>query len=133
MEKIRVALTLPAQTDYLHVTHATVRVVAAKCGFEESQADLISLALEEAFTHALEMGYKGVKDELKITLSSTRGSMKKKSVKIKQLKKLGSRPCQRFTTTSGWLSPKMQKISPESPCSPMDLFSSTKISIIRQG
>lgn len=69
MEKFKISLTLPGHIDYIPVLTSTTNSFAKKCGFEGSQVNLISLALEEAYTHTLEMGYKGIKDEIDITLS----------------------------------------------------------------
>ncbi len=76
MKNARIVLTLPAETDYIPVSQNAVRVFARQCGFEDSQANLIALALEESFIYALEMGYEGVKGEIRITLSTTSTGLK---------------------------------------------------------
>lgn len=76
MKKARIVLTLPAETDYIPVSQNAVRVFAGQCGFEDSQANLIALALEESFIYALEMGYEGIQGEIRITISSTSTGLK---------------------------------------------------------
>lgn len=71
MKENRVVLIFPAQKEYIPVSQNAVRVLAVQCGFEDSQASLIALALEESFIYAIEMGYEGIQGEIKITLSST--------------------------------------------------------------
>ena len=71
MNKIRVKLTLPAKLNYVPTANTAAKTFAEECGFAETQTHLISLALEEAFSNALEMGYKGIEDEIEITLTST--------------------------------------------------------------
>jgi serine/threonine-protein kinase RsbW len=76
MKKNRIVLLFPAEKEYIPVSQNAVRVLAVQCGFEDSQANLIALALEESFIYALEMGYEGVQGEIRITLSSTSMGLK---------------------------------------------------------
>jgi anti-sigma regulatory factor (Ser/Thr protein kinase)/RimJ/RimL family protein N-acetyltransferase len=76
MKESRIVLIFPAEKEYIPVSQNAARVLAVQCGFEDSQANRIALALEESFIYAIEMGYEGVRGEIRITLSSTSMGLK---------------------------------------------------------
>ena len=66
-----IQLTLPADPAYVPVATCGAEVFSRKRGFEHKMAQQISLALEEAILNSFEMGYSGLKDEIKIHMTAS--------------------------------------------------------------
>ena len=55
-------MTIPSQTGYLAMVREMTKHMAAAAGFDETVADKLALAVDEATTNVLEHAYKGADD-----------------------------------------------------------------------
>lgn len=63
------SLELPANAEYIPAATHTTTICAQRLGFSDEDIGRICLAVEEAFTHALEFGYGGDQEALQINIS----------------------------------------------------------------
>jgi len=66
-----VFIRIPAKTRILTTALGALREYAADMGFDEPDISWLSLALEEAFCHAISLGYGGEEDALRVVLGKT--------------------------------------------------------------
>ena len=72
----KIQMQLPADPAYVAVAAKSSEIFSLKRGFDQKTARQISLALEEAILNALEMGYRGIKNELEIHITRTTTGLK---------------------------------------------------------